>query len=54
MFQNILFQTPSIIFGMDVLSQLGKEAVKLGAGRALLVTGPGSRKRAFSTGRHPF
>lgn len=44
MFQNILFQTPSILFGMDVLNQLGKEAVKLGAGRALLVTGPRVQK----------
>jgi alcohol dehydrogenase len=44
MFQNILFQTPSILFGMDVLNQLGKEAVKLGAGRALLVTGPRVKK----------
>lgn len=44
MFQNILFQTPSIIFGIDVLNQLGKEAIKLGAGRALLVTGPRVKK----------
>jgi alcohol dehydrogenase class IV len=40
MFQNIVFQTPNIFFGMDVLNQLGKEAAKLGAGRVLLVTGP--------------
>jgi alcohol dehydrogenase len=40
MFQDIVFQTPDIIFGMDALGQLGKEAAKLGAGRALLVTGP--------------
>jgi alcohol dehydrogenase class IV len=44
MFQNIMFQTPSIIFGIDVLNQLGKEAAKLGAGRALLVTGPRVKK----------
>jgi alcohol dehydrogenase len=44
MFQSIMFQTPSIIFGMDTLNQLGKEAVKLGAGRALLVTGPRVKK----------
>jgi alcohol dehydrogenase class IV len=44
MFQNISFQTPSIIFGIDALNQLGKEAVKLGAGRALLVTGPRVQK----------
>jgi len=44
MFQNILFQTPSIIFGIDTLNQLGKEAAKLGAGRALLVTGPRVKK----------
>ncbi|MCX5820669.1 MAG: iron-containing alcohol dehydrogenase [Deltaproteobacteria bacterium] len=44
MFQNIVFQTPSIIFGIDTLSQLGKEAAKLGAGRALLVTGPRVKK----------
>jgi alcohol dehydrogenase class IV len=40
MFQNIVFQTPNIFFGMDVVNQLGKEAAKLGAGRVLLVTGP--------------
>jgi alcohol dehydrogenase class IV len=40
MFQTIQFTTPSIIFGMDTLSQIGQQAKKLGAGRALLVTGP--------------
>ena len=42
MYQLIQFKTPSIIFGMDTLSQIGQEAKKLGAGRVLLVlTVPG-------------
>ncbi len=44
MFQTIQFTTPSIIFGMETISQLGKQARKLGAGRALLVTGPNVKK----------
>ncbi|MGB9700192.1 MAG: iron-containing alcohol dehydrogenase [Thermodesulfobacteriota bacterium] len=40
MFQMIQFATPSIIFGMDTIQQLGQQAKKLGAGRVLLVTGP--------------
>jgi len=40
MFQNIVFQTPTIIFGIDAINQIGEQARKLGAGRALLITGP--------------
>ena len=40
MYQLIQFKTPSIIFGMDTINQIGQEAKKLGAGRVLLVTGP--------------
>ncbi len=40
MYQLIQFRTPSILFGMDTINQLGQEAKKLGAGRVLLVTGP--------------
>lgn len=40
MFQTIQFATPNIIFGMDAINQIGKQARKLGAGRVLLVTGP--------------
>jgi alcohol dehydrogenase len=40
MFQTIQFATPSIIFGMDAINQIGQQAKKLGAGKALLVTGP--------------
>ncbi len=40
MYQLIQFKTPSILFGMDTISQVGQEAKKLGAGRVLLVTGP--------------
>ena len=40
MFRTIQFTTPSIIFGMDTISQIGQQAKKVGAGRALLVTGP--------------
>ena len=43
MFQTISFNTPSILFGMDTINQLGKQAQKLGAGRTLLVTGPNVR-----------
>ncbi|MCL5808054.1 MAG: iron-containing alcohol dehydrogenase [Deltaproteobacteria bacterium] len=44
MFQNIVFQTPTIIFGIDAIKQLGEQAKKLGAGRALLISGPRVQK----------
>ena len=44
MFQNIVFQTPTIIFGIDAIKQLGEQARKLGAGRALLISGPRVQK----------
>ena len=44
MFQNIVFQTPTIIFGIDAIKQLGVQAKKLGAGRALLISGPRVQK----------
>ena len=44
MFKNIVFQTPTIIFGIDTVKQLGEQAKKLGAGRVLLVTGPRVKK----------
>jgi alcohol dehydrogenase len=44
MFQNILFQTPTIIFGIDAIKQIGEQARKLGAGRALLISGPRVQK----------
>lgn len=40
MFQNIVFQTPAVIFGIDALKQIGQQAAKLGAGSVLLITGP--------------
>ncbi len=40
MYQLIQFKTPSILFGMDTINQIGQEARKLGAGRVLMVTGP--------------
>ena len=40
MFQNIVFQTPTIIFGIDSINQIGEQAKKLGAGRVLLIAGP--------------
>ena len=43
-FQNIVFQTPTIIFGIDAVKQLGEQAKKLGAGRALLISGPRVQK----------
>jgi len=44
MFQNIVFQTPTIIFGIDTISQIGQQAKNLGAGRILLITGPQVKK----------
>jgi len=44
MFQNILFQTPTIIFGIDAIKQVGEQAKKLGAGRVLLISGPRVQK----------
>jgi alcohol dehydrogenase len=44
MFETIQFRTPATFFGMDVLNQVGKEAVKLGAGKVLVVTGPTIKK----------
>lgn len=40
MFQAIEFRTPSVVFGMDAVSRIGKEAKRLGAHRILVVTGP--------------
>ncbi|MCE5281150.1 MAG: iron-containing alcohol dehydrogenase, partial [Deltaproteobacteria bacterium] len=44
MFQNILFQTPTILFGIDSIKQIGEQAAKLGAGKALLISGPQVQK----------
>ena len=44
MFQQIPFRTPSTIFGMDTINQLGAEAKRIGADRVLLVTGPTVQK----------
>jgi alcohol dehydrogenase class IV len=43
-FQNIVFQTPTIIFGIDAVKQIGEQAKKLGAGRVLLISGPRVQK----------
>jgi alcohol dehydrogenase len=40
MYQNIEFRTPSVIFGMDTVHRIGKEAKRLGGHRVLIVTGP--------------
>ena len=47
MFNVINFQTPSIIFGMDTLNQVGLEAKKLGAKRVLFVTGPNVQRSGY-------
>jgi alcohol dehydrogenase len=44
MFQDIVFQTPTIIFGIDAIKQIAEQAKKLGAGRVLLVSGPHVQK----------
>jgi alcohol dehydrogenase class IV len=54
MFQQIEFRTPSIIFGMDTITQIGQQARKLGAGRVLVVTGPGCRRQGSSKGQYLF
>src|SRR5512135_3669933 len=40
MFQALEFRTPSVIFGMDAVQRIGKEAKRLGGHRVLVVTGP--------------
>jgi alcohol dehydrogenase len=40
MFQTIEFKTPSVVFGMDTILRIGKEAKRLGGHRVLIVTGP--------------
>jgi len=40
MFQTFPFNTPLIHFGLDTINLLGQEVEKLGAKRALLITGP--------------
>ena len=40
MFQAIEFRTPSVVFGMDAVLRIGKEAKRLGGHRVLVVTGP--------------
>ena len=40
MFQTIEFKTPSVVFGMDTVLRIGKEAKRLGGHRVLIVTGP--------------
>lgn len=44
MFKSIVFQTPTIFFGIDTVKQIGQEAKKLGAGRVFLITGPQVKK----------
>lgn len=44
MFQSIVFQIPTIIFGIDAIKQIGEQAKKLGAGRVLLISGPQVQK----------
>jgi len=39
-FQTIDFRTPTVLFGMDSLNEIGKQAKGLGASRVLLITGP--------------
>lgn len=40
MFQAIEFRTPSVVFGMDAVLRIGKEAKRLDGHRVLIVTGP--------------
>ena len=40
MYQSIEFRTPSVVFGMDAVVRIGKEAKRLDGHRVLIVTGP--------------
>jgi alcohol dehydrogenase len=40
MFQSIEFRTPNVVFGLDSILRIGKEAKRLGGHRILVVTGP--------------
>ena len=40
MFQSIEFRTPAVLFGLDTILRIGKEAKRLGGHRVLIVTGP--------------
>ena len=40
MFQTIEFRTPAVLFGLDTILRIGKEAKRLGGHRVLIVTGP--------------
>jgi len=44
MFETIQFRTPASFFGMDMITKIGPEAKKLGAGNVLIVTGPSVKK----------
>jgi alcohol dehydrogenase len=44
MFQTIEFRTPAVIFGMDSVQRIGKEAKRLHGRRVLLVSGPRVQK----------
>ncbi|MDB4444025.1 iron-containing alcohol dehydrogenase [bacterium] len=44
MFETIQFRTPASFFGMDMITKIGPEAKKLGAGKVLIVTGPSVKK----------
>ena len=40
MFQTIEFRTPAVLFGLETIARIGKEAKRLGGHRVLIVTGP--------------
>jgi alcohol dehydrogenase len=40
MFQTIEFRTPAVVFGLETIARIGKEAKRLGGHRVLIVTGP--------------
>ncbi|HHU31382.1 MAG TPA: iron-containing alcohol dehydrogenase [Clostridia bacterium] len=44
MYKSFTFKTPSIVFGMDAINQVGIEAKKLNAKRVLFLTGPNVKK----------
>lgn len=47
MYKSFLFNTPEIIFGIDAIFQVGIEAKKLGAKKALFISGNNVKKNGY-------
>jgi alcohol dehydrogenase class IV len=47
MFKSFLFNTPEILFGIDTIYEVGKEAKKLGAKKVLFLSGNNVKKNGY-------